>query len=67
MNQPTSAPPLFERPLRTGEPLFASGRLPTTESVLEELGDRGRHARIALGVTSAPFGACVETEMVVEC
>jgi len=29
-------------------------------------GDRGRHARAALGVASLPLGAVVEIEMVVE-
>lgn len=84
MHHPTSAPPLFERAFRTGDPLFVSGQLPVTDEgvrcpglvgrdveasrlVLDELGDRGWHARIALGVAAPPLGACVETEMVVEC
>lgn len=33
----------------------------------DELGDRGRHARLALGVASLPLGSCVEIEMAVQC
>ena len=33
----------------------------------EELGDRGRHALLALGVASLPLGACVEIEVAVQC
>ncbi|MFJ8855922.1 RidA family protein [Streptomyces sp. NPDC102437] len=38
-----------------------------SQVALEELGDRGRHARLALGVASLPLGACVEIEMAVQC
>ncbi|MER6559236.1 RidA family protein [Streptomyces sp. NPDC001027] len=38
-----------------------------SQAVLEELGERGRHARVALGVASLPLGACVEIEMVIAC
>ena len=30
------------------------------------LGDKGKHARSAIGVTSLPFGAAVEIEAIVE-
>lgn len=36
-------------------------------TVLDTLGERGRHARLALGVASLPLGACVEIEMAVQC
>ena len=35
-----------------------------SDLVLEVLGDRGRHARSALGVASLPFGAPVEVEAI---
>lgn len=138
MNQPVSAPPLFERAARADGLLFISGQLPidddglrhpgavghdvsleqareaaalaarrclqvaraelgsldavksviriggyvtagegftdapavvdaASQAVLDELGGRGRHARVALGVASLPLGACVEIEMVIAC
>jgi len=33
---------------------------------LEIFGDRGTHARSAIGVAQIPFGACVEMELIVE-
>ncbi len=38
-----------------------------SRTILDALGDRGHHARLALGVASLPFGACVEVEMTVQC
>lgn len=38
-----------------------------SQHVLDALGDRGRHSRVALGVASLPANACVEIEMVVQC
>lgn len=35
--------------------------------VLDALGSRGRHSRLAVGVASLPLGACVEIEMAVQC
>jgi enamine deaminase RidA (YjgF/YER057c/UK114 family) len=37
-----------------------------SELLREVFGDRGAHARSALGVSQVPFGCCVEIEMVVE-
>ena len=37
-----------------------------SELLLEVFGDRGAHARSALGVSQIPFGCCVEIEMVVD-
>ena len=37
-----------------------------SDRLIEVLGDRGRHARAALGVASLPLGASVEVEMTVE-
>src|SRR5438477_3485832 len=37
-----------------------------SEVLLEVFGDRGAHARSALGVSQVPFGCCVEIEMVVD-
>ncbi|MDX2939386.1 RidA family protein [Streptomyces ipomoeae] len=38
-----------------------------SQVALDELGERGRHARLAMGVASLPLGACVEIEMAVQC
>lgn len=38
-----------------------------SRTVLDALGERGHHARLALGVASLPLGACVEIEMTVQC
>lgn len=38
-----------------------------SQLILDVLGDRGRHARLALGVASLPLGACVEIELAVQC
>ena len=37
-----------------------------SELLIEVFGERGAHARSALGVSQIPFGCCVEIEMVVE-
>lgn len=37
-----------------------------SDRLVEVLGDRGRHARAALGVASLPAGSSVEVEMIVE-
>lgn len=38
-----------------------------SQQILDVLGDRGQHARLALGVASLPLGACVEIELAVQC
>ncbi len=43
--------------------LVASG---ASEFLAEALGERGKHARSAVGVASLPLDACVEAEAVVE-
>ena len=45
------------------EPRVANG---ASELFIEIFGERGAHARSALGVSQIPFGCCVEIEMVVE-
>ena len=37
-----------------------------SDRLVEVLGERGRHARAALGVASLPAGSSVEVEMIVE-
>lgn len=37
-----------------------------SDFLVEVLGDRGRHARSAVGVAALPFGAAVEIEAVIE-
>jgi enamine deaminase RidA (YjgF/YER057c/UK114 family) len=37
-----------------------------SDLLIRLLGDRGRHARAAIGVASLPVGAAVETQMIVE-
>jgi enamine deaminase RidA (YjgF/YER057c/UK114 family) len=37
-----------------------------SELLLEMFGERGAHARSAVGVAQIPFGCCVEIEMVAE-
>ena len=37
-----------------------------SDLLVELYGDRGRHARSAVGMSSLPRGACVEIEMIVE-
>ncbi len=37
-----------------------------SDLLIEILGDRGRHARSAVGMAELPFGISVEIEMVVE-
>ena len=41
----------------TEQPKVANG---ASELLAEALGEAGRHARVAVGVTSLPLGACVE-------
>lgn len=38
-----------------------------SQIILDELGDRGQHARLAVGVASLPRNACVEIEMIFGC
>lgn len=38
-----------------------------SRTILDALGERGHHARPALGVASLPLGACAEVEMTVQC
>jgi enamine deaminase RidA (YjgF/YER057c/UK114 family) len=38
-----------------------------SRTILDALGERGHHARLALGVASLPLGACAEVEMTVQC
>lgn len=37
-----------------------------SELLVEVFGDRGMHARSAVGVAQTPFGACVEMELIAE-
>jgi enamine deaminase RidA (YjgF/YER057c/UK114 family) len=37
-----------------------------SDLLLEVFGERGQHARAALGVAELPFGAPVEVELIVE-
>lgn len=37
-----------------------------SDLLLEVFGERGRHARAAIGVSSLPSNACVEVELIVE-
>ncbi len=45
------------------QPAVADG---ASDLLVEVFGERGRHARAAVGVASLPFGMAVEVEMVVE-
>lgn len=45
----------------TDQPIVANG---ASELLVEVLGDRGRHARSAVGVAALPLGAPVEIELV---
>lgn len=47
----------------TEQHLVANG---ASELVAEIFGEKGKHARFAIGVTSLPLNACVELEMTVE-
>ncbi len=47
----------------TDQPLVMNG---CSDLLVEVFGDRGRHARAAVGMASLPFGIPVEIEMVVE-
>ena len=38
-----------------------------SQLALDVLGEKGHHARLAMGVASLPLGACVEIEMTVQC
>jgi enamine deaminase RidA (YjgF/YER057c/UK114 family) len=37
-----------------------------SDLLVEIFGDRGRHARSAIGVAALPFNACVEVDLIVE-
>ncbi len=37
-----------------------------SELFMEVFGERGAHARSAIGIATAPFGACVEMDLIVE-
>jgi enamine deaminase RidA (YjgF/YER057c/UK114 family) len=50
-------------PTFTQQPAVANG---ASELFIEVLGERGAHARSAVGVAQLPFGACVEIELVAE-
>ncbi|TGM81210.1 RidA family protein [Leptospira bouyouniensis] len=47
----------------TEQHLVANG---ASELVVQIFGDKGKHARFAIGVSSLPLDACVELEMTVE-
>jgi enamine deaminase RidA (YjgF/YER057c/UK114 family) len=47
----------------TDQPKVANG---ASELLQQIFGERGRHARAAVGVNALPLGACVEVEMTVE-
>ena len=47
----------------TNQPQVVNG---ASEFLAEVFGERGRHARIALGVTELPLGAAVELELLAE-
>ncbi|MDQ7792909.1 MAG: RidA family protein [bacterium] len=47
----------------TGQPQVVNG---ASELLLEVFGDRGRHARAAVGVAELPLGAPVEVDLVAE-
>ena len=47
----------------TEQHLVANG---ASELVAEIFGEKGKHARFAIGVSSLPLDACVELEMTVE-
>ncbi|GEO80165.1 RidA family protein [Pararhodospirillum oryzae] len=43
----------------TAHPAVVNG---ASDLMVEAFGDRGRHARVAVGVSSLPLGVCVEVE-----
>jgi enamine deaminase RidA (YjgF/YER057c/UK114 family) len=47
----------------TGQPQIANG---ASDLMVEAFGDKGRHARSAVGVAALPANACVEVEAIVE-
>jgi enamine deaminase RidA (YjgF/YER057c/UK114 family) len=47
----------------TDQPKVVNG---ASDLIVEALGDKGRHARFAVGAPSLPFGAAVEVEAVFE-
>jgi len=47
----------------TEQHLVANG---ASQFLLDRFGDRGPHARSAIGVAQLPYGVCVEIEMIVE-
>ena len=50
-------------PSFTEQHLVANG---ASELLVEILGDKGKHARAAFGVSQVPFGCCVEIELIAE-
>jgi enamine deaminase RidA (YjgF/YER057c/UK114 family) len=55
--------------LVNGEPTFTEPHLVAngaSELLSEVFGDRGPHARTAIGVAQLPLGACVEIELIAE-
>ena len=52
-----------QRPDFTGHPAVANG---ASDLLVDVFGDRGRHARSAVGVAALPAKVCIEVEMVVE-
>ena len=50
-------------PSFTEQPFVANG---ASQLFLDVFGDRGAHARSAIGVAQLPFGACVEIELVAQ-
>ena len=50
-------------PAFTEQHLVANG---ASELILEVFGDRGAHARSAIGVAQLPLGSCVEIELIAE-
>ncbi len=53
---------VFSPPSFTGQPEVMNG---ASELLRDALGERGVHARSAVGVAALPRGACVEVEMIV--
>ncbi|MCX8214490.1 MAG: RidA family protein, partial [SAR202 cluster bacterium] len=47
----------------TDHPLVANG---ASDLLVEIFGDKGKHARSAVGLSSLPGNVCIEVEMVVE-
>ena len=47
----------------TDQPVVADG---ASDLIIEVFGERGRHARSAVGMAELPTNACIEIEMIVE-